>query len=186
MFSGILAGISLGEFIDRNLMTRMILVRTVMVLIVLLTIPTTIGTLKHYLPSRPPAKISNAELEALDFLAKQPDGVVLTQPYDKDKADTAIDNPPRPLYLYESTAYVSAFSQKPLFLEDEVNLEITGYEWKTRRKMVENFLENPSWEFLIHNNIKYIYARKDGKTTKFDSVGADKIFENNEVIILKV
>ncbi len=130
--------------------------------------------------------ISNSELEALEFLKNQPDGVVLTKPFDKEAAQSEEANPPRPLYLYESTAYVSAFSKKPVFLEDEINLEITGYEWKTRRKMIQDFLEDPSREFLIHNNIKYIYLRNKDKKMKFDGVGADKIFENNEVIIMKV
>ncbi|MEK7112139.1 MAG: hypothetical protein AAB875_02315, partial [Patescibacteria group bacterium] len=117
-FSGILAGIVLGESAKR--------VPSIAVFIFLLTIPTTIGTLSHYLPSRPPAKISKEELKALNFLAKEPTGVVLTYPFDALKAKEAEVNPPRPLYLYESTAYVSAFTKKPVYLEDEVNLDITG------------------------------------------------------------
>src|SRR3990172_3661184 len=92
--------------------------------------PNSIGTLGHYLPARPPAMISNEELEALKFLSTQPMGVVLTYPFDKFKAKEAEANPPRPLYLYESTAYVSSFAKKPVFLEDEVNLDITGYAWR--------------------------------------------------------
>ena len=87
IFSGVLAGIWLGKFFETQARrTGNVLVRgTVVVLVVTLTIPTTLGTLwYHYLPSRPPAKISREELQALEFLSKQPDGVVLTLPFDKD------------------------------------------------------------------------------------------------------
>ncbi len=157
-------------------------------LIILLTIPTTIGTLwYHYLPSRPPSKVSNEELEALEFLSNQSDGVVLTLPFDKNAADAAVNNPPRPLYLYESTAYVSAFSNKPVYLEDEVNLDITGYDWRERRKEVSSFFESPSVSFLADNNITYIYlTRSQIPTVSSYEEKFEEIFVNNEVSIFRV
>ena len=186
MFSGILAGVWLGGFLEEKKASSIrYLVAGV---IVVLTIPSTIGTLGHYLPARPPAKLSTAELEALKFLAIQPEGVVLTYPFDKDAADAAVDNPPRPLYLYESTAYVSAFSKKPIYLEDEVNLEITGYDWRGRRSRVEGFLESENVEeargFLKEDKIRYIYWLKGQRMTLGESqLGIEKIFENSEVEI---
>ena len=184
MFAGILAGIAVGRFVEKSkLNTSMIYI--IEVAIILLTIPTTIGTLwYHYLPSRPPARISNEELEALEFLSKQPDGVVLTQPFSKEAAQAAVNNPPRPLYLYESTAYVSAFSGKPVFLEDEVNLEITGYDWKNRRQKAEVFLQKPNVVFLSKNKIKYIYIVKDNHPDNV--INMEKIFENDEIEIHKI
>ncbi|MCH7640860.1 hypothetical protein IID22_01505 [Patescibacteria group bacterium] len=186
MFSGILAGVWLGGFLEEKKASSIrYLVAGV---IVVLTIPSTIGTLGHYLPARPPAKLSTAELEALKFLAIQPEGVVLTYPFDKDAADAAVDNPPRPLYLYESTAYVSAFSKKPIYLEDEVNLDITGYDWRGRRSRVEGFLESENVEeargFLKEDKIRYIYWLKGQRMTLGESqLGIEKIFENSEVEI---
>lgn len=182
IFSGILAGIYIGRWLERQKKaTNRFIAKG---LIVLLTIPTTIGTLWfHYLPSRPPAKISNEELEALYFLSKQPKGTVLTQPFDKEMAQEAIKNPPRPLYLYESTAYVSAFSGQQVFLEDEVNLEITGYDWRERRKIVESFFENPTKDFLLKNGIEYVYLIKDCKTHNLELINLEKLFENDEVCI---
>lgn len=197
VFSGILAGIYLGGYFDNLEKTRgrtMIYHSRKMAtafFILILTLPTTIGTLKHYLPSRPPAKISKEELEALEFLSKQPDGVVLTQPFNKEAALAAVSSPPRPLYLYESTAYVSAFSGKPVYLEDEVNLEITGYDWRQRKKAVEEFYKNPdqnfSRTFLRENNIQYIYwIRSQGNILSEQGLGVYKVFENGEVDIYKV
>ncbi|MBU1066307.1 hypothetical protein KKE60_00700, partial [Patescibacteria group bacterium] len=139
-FSGIFAGVVFGEWLERKGQRS---INILGIIIIILSIPTTVATLKHYLPSRPPAKISNEELEALSFLSKQSDGIVLTYPFDREAAKQALANPPRPLYLYESTAYVSAFSEKIVYLEDEVNLDITGYDWRGRREKVELFLKIP-------------------------------------------
>lgn len=185
IFTGILAGITIGSLIEM-IRTRTVLVRVVIFLTVLLTIPTTIGTLwNHYLPSRPPSKISNDELEALEFLKIQPEGVVLTQPFDRDLAEGSVQNPPRPLYFYESTAYVSAFSGKTVYLEDEVNLEIAGYPWDQRRLNVKHFFSKINPEFLNNENISYLYLVKplDVNTSGLEFLS--RIFSNNEVDIYK-
>lgn len=180
-FSGILVGIVLGK-----------LNKLLIVLFVVLTIPTTILTLKDvYIPGRPPAMISREELSALKFLKNQPDGVVLTYPFDSIKAREAENNPPRPLYLYESTAYVSAFSGKTTFLEDEVNLDITGYDWRKRREGVKNWYKErdpeKAREFLRKNNIKYIYWINGQRAYLGESqLGLIRLFENKEVNIWKV
>lgn len=152
-------------------------------------------TLQHYLPKMPQAKISSNEIEALQFLRKLPDGIVLTYPFNSDKAKQAIA--PRPLYLYESTSYVSAFSSKDVYLEDEVNLNIMGYNWKDRRKKVFEFIFNldseKGKEFLKINNIKYLYLAKNasplvGEQLKLGptELGLEKLFENEEVEIFKI
>jgi len=180
-FSGILAGITLAK--ANNYLLAGVLI---------LTIPTTVLTLKDaYIPSRPPAKVSTEELSALSFLRSKPDGVVLTYPFDRLKTKEAEGNPPRPLFLYESTAYVSAYANKPVFLEDEVNLDITGYDWKTRRSEIEDWYKEPdekkAREFLKKNNIKYIYWIKGQRGLLGESqLGIEKIFENKEVDVFMV
>ena len=159
--------------------------------VILLTIPSSYSTLKHYIPSRPPAKISVNELAALGFLKKQPAGVVLTYPFDRRAAEDAVANPPRPLYLYESTAYVSAFSRKTVFLEDEVNLDIMGYHWKTRRQEVLDWLDTldqeKAYSFLRENNISYIYWVKGQRARVGEGQwGGRRIFANEEVEIFEV
>lgn len=163
--------------------------RYLLIAIVLLTIPTTIFTLKDvYIPSRPPAMLSKDEISALSFLSKEPQGVVLTQPFDQAISNAAVNNPPRPLYLYASTAYVSAFSSHQTFMEDEENLDIMGYNWQPRREeVVDWFKENDNSlkrEFLIKNNIKYIYWIKMGQSPlDLGKLGLKNIYENNLVII---
>lgn len=179
-FSGILAGLTIKSF---N--------RLVVLVILLLTIPTTYITLRDvYIPNRPPAKISSQEMDALNFLKAQPEGVVLTYPFDKEKSKKAEANPPRPLYLYESTAYVSAYSNKSVYVENEVSLDITNYNWRLRIENVENWLkesdELKAKDFLEENNIKYIYWVKPQRALLGDKqLGLLKIFENEESIIYK-
>jgi len=184
-FLSFYAGIFVSE--QKNKITKLLLP----LIVLLMVIPTTIATLRHFLPSRPPAKITASEIEALTFLKSQADGVVLTYPYDAKKAKESEINPPRPLYLYESTAYVSAYSGKISFLEDEVNLDITGYDWKQRRALVEEFFAQScnctKNSFLTTNNISYLYLVK-GQNPAFESgkPGLTKLFDNKEVVILKV
>lgn len=201
VFSGILAGIVFGDWIGNNYRkkydvslhhTKALKMLLGVAVFVLLTIPTSLITLiDHYLPTRPPAKLSNEEILGLSFLAGQPDGVVLTFPFDKKLAKETEDDPPRPLYLYESTAYVSAFSNKTTFLEDEVNLNITGYAWPDRRQLVESFYttsnKDKARSFLQENDIKYVYW-VDGQRAVLGEkqLGIEKIFENKEVDIYKV
>lgn len=180
--SGILAGVSLGQLKIPKYLPFVLIV---------LTLPTTYMTLRDvYVPSRPPAMLSTFESEALTFLRDQPDGLVLTYPYDSDKARAAVDNPPRPLYLYESTAYVSAYSNKNVYLEDEVNLNILGYDWQGRKSDVILWYKEPNQltakKFLDTNNIKYIYWVKPQRALLGEAqLGLVKIFENKEVIIYR-
>ena len=180
--SSILAGVVVSGINNKILLS----------LIVLATIPTTILTLRDvYVPSRPPAMVSSHELSALSFLSKEPQGVVLTQPFNDFNANAAIVNPPRSLYIYTSTAYVSAFSNHQTFIEDEVNLDIMGYNWQTRREeSLTWFNENDNIkrrEFLLKNNIKYIYWIKMGQSPlDLGKLSLSNIYENDLVTIYKV
>lgn len=184
VFFGILASLWLGEFFQKHppkSLYHILIYNILLLLLVGLTIPTTLGALKHYLPSRAPARVSFEELEALEFLKKQPQGIVLTYPHDyqlREKMEA-----PKPLYAYETTAYVSAFSNKTTFLEDEMNLEIMGVNWRPRRKVEEEFFDTKDGEwakrFLQENDIKYIYL-VEGQNFKVNEsqLGVEKIFEN--------
>ena len=181
-FSSILAGIVVSQI--KNKIIPFILVA--------LTIPTTILTLKDvYIPSRPPAMLPVDEISALEFLSKQPKGTVLTKPFDETLSKAAENNPPRPLYLYTSTAYVSAFSKHQTFLEDEINLDITSYDWRERREKVLNWYKEDNLQvkrdFLRENNIKYIYWIKSGVSPlDLERLFLSNIYENNLITIYRV
>lgn len=160
--------------------------------VVLATIPTSVISLKDvYIPGRPPAMIPTTELEALRFLKAASPGTVLTYPFDTEAAKAAESNPPRPLRLYVSTGYVAAFSGQVVFLEDEINLDITGYDWKRRREEVMLWYEESdkevAREFLRRNNIKYIYWARGQRAILGESqLGIKEIFGNGDVTVYEV
>lgn len=158
-------------------------------LIVFLTLIPSIEVFNTYLSNPAPANLPVYEIDALNQLSKQPNGIVLTYPYDKFKKEKL--SSPIPLYAYETTAYVSAFSDKTVFLEDEMNLDITGFDWKNRRLESEKFF-NTNDEFfargfLINNQIEYIYLVNDQKLPLNESkLQINLIFDNGQVRIYQV
>ena len=179
-FMSIIAGIRLGKVKQK---------RYWLILGVFL-IPTTLGTLKNiYLTKQPPAYLSRAENEALLFLKTQPEGIVLTYLFDEIKSGRA--KAPKPLYLYVTSSYVAAFSGKSVFLEDEMNLEITQYNWKDRKEEINQFYNSLDQQyvrdFLKKNNISYIYWVKPERARLGETqLGIERVFENQEVDIYKV
>jgi uncharacterized membrane protein len=96
---------------------------------------------------------------------------------------------PKPLFAYTSTSYVSAFSQKPSFIADSINLEILNIESLPRVNTTREILKgnNNSAALLRSNSIKYLYVPK--KTNiKIDEgkLGVEKIFENDEAFIYQI
>jgi len=182
---GLLAALWLGEFLSKKKIWLKIFLIS---LLLLLTLPTTIGDLKNYLGFQAPAKIDFQELGALSFLKNQSAGIILTFPHNyrlRESKET-----PKPLYAYETTAYISAFSEKQSYLEDEMTLEIMGVDWRSRRTLEEQFFattdENWAKNFLKENDIEYLYLA-NGQNFKLQAseISLEKIFENEKVRIFQ-
>jgi len=185
----ILAGIAVGRWWEKQADSQWRRL-SIAGLLMMFTLPTSLNTLKaDYLPGRPPARISIEELEALAFLRQQPQGVVLTYPFNPDWRNKFSD--PRPLYAYETTGYIAALSGQPSFLADEMNLEISGYKWQERREESIKFFLTNNHSFanslLQQNKIAYIYLVKGQKINLGeDDIHSRRIFENGEVKIFKI
>jgi len=183
--AGIISGTVVGNLIINSKVSG-IIKYFIIIGIILLTVPTTINLLGNYIHN-PQSILPNYEIEALNFLEDQTSGVVLTYPYlDKNYIDYSL-----PLYLYTTSAYVSAFSNKTSFLEDETNLGIMRFPFEERRKSVDNFLntldEKIAYNFLRSNNITYVYWLKGQSARVGDKqLGLTKIFDNIDVKIFKV
>ncbi len=180
-FFSILAGISIGRF------------KYLKCVFIIFAIFASWSTLQHYLPKMPQSMISKNELEALTFLKSMPNGVVATYPFGQDKS-RSVKYSPRPLYLYESTSYVSALTGKEIFLEDQVNLNIMGYDWKKRRDQIFEFVTTEDIKvgnsFFETNNIRYLYLVREispvaGEYFKLSpsELGLVEIFKNKDYII---
>lgn len=157
-------------------------------LVVLILTPiNSVVTATYYTGYLPHARVDQKELEALEFLSNQKDGVVLTFPYDKKIKQKIAE--PWPLFAYDSTAYVSALSKKTVYLEDEPQNQILLTDYKKRLIASRDFFSSQASgnTFLKVNNIKYIYLPKIFNAG-LDSnlLGIENIFKNNQVIIFKV
>ena len=74
-------------------------------------------------------------------------------------------------------------------MEDEINLEITAYDWKSRKQEIEKYFSETdaqeATKFLIANNIDYVYVPKE--LFQYKPMGElETIFENQEVGIYHV
>ncbi len=184
-FANYYLAIFLADLSEKQSLWRWLL----LLVIILATIPTTLGSLKDYLGYPPPASLPQDEENALAFLAKQPAGTVLTFPHDYY---CSRPRTPRPLYCYITSAYVAAFSGQLVFLEDEMNLNITGYPWRQRRRQEEEFFHPDGSRFakrgfLLNHKIRYIYLVDKQKLPLSEAaLGLKVLFRNNRVRIYQV
>lgn len=156
-----------------------------LILIIIITPINSIATANGYLYPLPHTFIGRGELEGLNFLKDQKKGVTLTYPYETSTKIKLSD--PLPLFAYDTSSYVSAFSENPAYLEDEVQNEILGIDVKQRRVESKEFFASKGKinSFLSLNKIKYVYIPKfynsflEGEKYKV-------IFENEDVIIYSV
>ncbi len=163
--------------------------KTIIAIILITSFISNFDSIKTFLSNPAHAYISNNELDGLNHLKSLPQGNVLTFPYNKYLKTNK--STPIPLYMYETTGYVSAYSQKPTFMEDEMNLDITGYNWQNRLSDETKFFTTDdkyfARGFLLNNNIGYIYLvdNQNFKLSPFD-LQIDKIYENSQIRVYKV
>lgn len=179
----------LAQFLGNLWQKNNILKKLIVIFILLLTIPSSYATVNHYFSFPSPSSLPVSEIKALNFLKNQPNGYVLTYPYNKYIKNSMIN--PVPLYAYETTAYVSAFSEKVVFLEDEMNLSITGYDWQLRRQEEEKFFSSTdkffTRGFLLNNKIDYIYlVDNQNFSSSIDDLQINEIFNQGQVRVYKV
>lgn len=162
------------------------------ILVIALNLLPLISFLPNYLGTLPPTTINNNEINALNFLKKQKSGTVLTVPYDSYLKKN-LEIKPLPIYAYETTSYVAAFSEHTVYLEDEMNLENSGYNWKTRREQSLSFFDQKNQftdrGFLVNNQIDYIYFTKNNFSKNYSfspQMYLELIFDNPEISIYKV
>jgi hypothetical protein len=129
----------------------------ILLLFGVLAFPTTYGTLRDYLSDRPASVVSYEELRALSLIKNNP-GTVLSPRYNQPLGRRF--PAPKPLNVYESTAYISALSGAPTYLSDEVNLTIMAYDFSARGKRVARFYATDDLEFgqsfLVQEQIDWI------------------------------
>lgn len=167
--------------------------RNALLLIVVIssTLPL-LGSLPQYLGSVPPSALPTSEVKALSFLSSQPKGIVLTVPFDSYQKFN-FDTTPIPLYAYETTSYVSAYSNHPTFLEDEMNLGNSGIVYKPSLDASTKFFEQKSIfqdrGFLVNNQIDFIYLtglQVDKFPLNTQELSIKEIYHQGDTLIYRV
>lgn len=182
-------GLFISALVSAVVLTKAVKRRKIMILVILPIITITPinswATANGYLSYQPHGYVSNRELEALEFLKSKGDGIVLTYPYD-GRLKTKLAEP-WPLFVYDSTAYVSALSSKATFIEDEGQNQVLLTDYKKRLVASKDFFQKPEREFLEINSIRYIYLPKMFNINiNEDLFFVKNIFENEEAIVYEV
>jgi hypothetical protein len=162
------------------------------IIIIISLLPPLFGSLPQFLGNPAPANIPLKEVDCLKFLSLAPKGNILTYPFDKFQKNL-FKFTPLPLYVYETSAYVSAYSKQKVYLEDEMNLNNSGFDWQNRRDLSIKFFNqlniNQDRGFLVNNQISYIYlVGQSQNTVNLDTKNMylNLIFQNSECKIYQV
>lgn len=145
-----------------------------------------------YLGSPPPANLPLTEIKALRFFSQLPPGIVLTYPYDNGFKEKATKTP-LPLYIYETTSYLSAYTPHLTYLADEMNSANLGLDVTKRRQKLLNFFSGSdifaSRGFLLDNEIKYIYLtgyQRQQAHLHLSYLSLVSVYDDGQTIIYRV
>lgn len=157
-------------------------------IIVFVTPVSSLAAFSGWLYPTPPAYVSTKELEALSHLSKEVDGTVLKYPFRRELRDNYQD--PYPIFAYADNNYVSAYSRKAVYMEDEEQLLILGVDYQDRKEKALMFFETRdlAWSRdFLKQNIDYIYLPKVYSLPASEQeYPIEKIFENDEVNVYRV
>ncbi len=139
----------------------------ILIVIFFLTIPNTLEKVQEMYKTKKRA-ISYAELEALSFLKKKSDGLVLSVP------------------MMPDTAYIAAFTSKQTYFSDEQMLRNTGVSFQKRKEYLLkkedidlNFVK-ARYIYMIKSAVEYPLLLRKAKET-----GYIFVFKNKEIVIME-
>ena len=131
---------------------------TLVLLIIANSLLSSWGTLRDYFGFPPPAALTNPEISLINQLNLLPPGTILTSSYSPEWKKSY--QTPIPLFAYESTSYLSAFTHHQAYLADEMNLSITDSLSAGRQESIRQFFRstNPfeARGILINNRLDYL------------------------------
>lgn len=208
---GFFAAVTLYNFL--HFLKRKPLQIIAIVIFVILSIPTVIGNLVEFYGKNPLTMVSNQELAALEFLKANSNDqdIILTKPFDP-YSKGLYQSQPWPIYAWESTGYVSAYTTRQTYVTDEGQMRILGINPEERIKKANaffdlspiydqqgNFLhyifikeipQDEKAEFLKKEKITFIYFHqeeiKEVQKETFSKLGLKEIFTNPEISIFQV
>lgn len=174
-----LVSILAAEGIDLLIRTKRLPAQIMTGLIVILTIPTNLDIVRSFTKFPGTAYINTDEVEALTQLRAMENGVILAPLFG---ARPNSGNVPELSRTYD-TAYISAYSGKPTYLANLIQLELTNMAYEERLEKVSRY------DCGILQEVKYIYEYQDRQyLDEFAECGVklDRIIETKSVSIYLV
>lgn len=188
LLMGFLAAITISNFLEKKKLHFQIILAA---LVIILSLPTQLGLMWQFYSNIPLSKVSNSELEALNFLKKESSekSIILTAPFSKDESQKY--SPPVPIYSWYDTGYVAAFSSRATLISDQEQIGITGYKADKLFAEREDIFKSSDPvninNFLKKYNINFIYLAWDQHfAVENAKLKADLIFQNKDARIYKV
>jgi len=172
----IYAALGISQFLERKSFRLMLLVG---LLIVLLSIHNSVQGFIERASFRSAVVLSQNQINALNYLKKQPSGVVFALPYDRNMISNTnkIEDGMDPVYI-------PIISQKVMYFTSPYILDLTATDYTENKAIVEKYLF--SAPHLI--DASYFYINKFNKLyskVKFDRAYFRIVYENSDVVILK-
>jgi hypothetical protein len=181
-YSTFLSNIYAADVLAKLIQNGRVLALSATILIVVLTIPNAIDTYRIFSSFPPHSYISDTEMKALEHLKALPSGIVLALPISPIPGNEY--QLPRPLYNMYDTAYVAAFSGQQTYLNDLVQLRLTGIDYEERLKSVKTA------KCDVLGEIKYFYIAGDQSQLipwqKCQGKNIKEIYVNDEASIYLV
>jgi hypothetical protein len=141
-----LSSILTAEFVWQCIHQRNKLLTIIIIVVcVCLFLPTNYELATMYTSRKGVRYIPDEEIQALQSLRKLPYGVVLTQAFSRKETNILADN-------YD-TAYISAYSGKPVYLADKDQLNLLGPAYTERLKTL---IDDPC---SLLSEVQYVYIR---------------------------
>ncbi len=169
----------LMSFFSADFMSALLRKKTALSLIVagtiiILTMPFNIGVARTFSSlSGAASYISDAELKALNFLRKQPEGIVVSTKPPRAKPEDFSRN------YQKDGPYVSAYTHKIAYIESEVMLQLLSVDFQDRKKKV--LAMDPS----IYKDVDYVYVHNEVGLPEIRPE-LEEIFHNQEITLYKV
>ena len=168
---------------------RFLFLRLIIIIVfVLLALPSTLKTIYWFNAATPTTLLEAGEVEGLEFLRNnsKKGEIVLTFPYSPYE-QRKYKEPPVPMTHYNSP-YVSFFTGRRVFLEDQNAATILGYDLENRLSQEMAFFKTDdplaAKNFLALNNISYLYFVGDQDlVADKEEIGLKEIFDNQKVRI---
>jgi len=185
---GILAGISVAHLIKFFKFPIYQILATS--LLIVLMIPTQVGLLREFY-SRPAfAKISQSELQALEFIKENTNekDIILTPPYNQylNLKDTTPN-----IWDWFDTSYISAFTSRQTYMDDYEQLDIMGYDYKPRYEIKKTVFESEDISkvraALPQTNANILYFPKaEAPIISPEVLDLTKVFENEAIEVWRI